>query len=74
MVINDSELASQLHKALEYSLLTQAYEVLLTDQGKLQWKTIENSQVVVYDSEPKLEWSDHIWLRIMSWLPIDWLL
>ncbi|WP_131667486.1 phospholipase D family protein [Psychrobacter pygoscelis] len=74
VVINDSELASQLHKALDDSLLTQAYEVLLTDQGKLQWKTIENSKVVVYDSEPKLEWSDHIWLSIMSWLPIDWLL
>lgn len=74
VIINDDELARQLHGAIGDSLLSQAYEVLLTDKGQLQWKTLEKGKLVTYDHEPDVEWSDHIWLTIMSWLPIDWLL
>lgn len=74
VIINDDELAGQLHNALSDDLLTQAYEVKLSDNGKLQWHTIEDSKKVVYDSEPRVDVSDHVWLTIMSWLPIDWLL
>ena len=74
VIINDDELAGQLHNALSDDLLTQAYEVKLSDNGKLQWHTIEDNKKVVYDSEPRVDMSDHVWLTIMSWLPIDWLL
>lgn len=74
VIINDDELSRQLHNALNDDLRTQAYEVILTESNQLQWKTIENGQTVTYDSEPKVDISDHIWLTIMSWLPIDWLL
>ncbi|MEN6668865.1 phospholipase D family protein [Psychrobacter sp. B38] len=74
VIINDDQLATQLHGALSDNLLTQAYEVKLLDNGKLQWITMENDKKVVYDSEPRVDVSDHIWLTIMSWLPIDWLL
>jgi len=74
VIINDNELAKQLHGALGDNLLNQAYEVKLLDNGKLQWHTIEDDKKVVYDAEPRVDISDHVWLTIMSWLPIDWLL
>ena len=75
VIINDSELAKQLHEALGDDLLNQAYEVkLVGDSNKLQWHTIERGEKVVYDTEPRVDVVDHVWLTIMSWLPIDWLL
>jgi len=74
VIINDDELARQLHSALSDDLLNQAYEVKLLDNGSLEWHTMEDGKEVVYDSEPRVDMSDHIWLTIMSWLPIDWLL
>ena len=74
VIINDDQLATQLHGALSDNLLNQAYEVKLLDNGKLQWITMENDKKVVYDSEPRVDVSDHVWLTILSWLPIDWLL
>lgn len=74
VIINDDELARQLHGALSDDLLSQAYEVKLLDDGRLQWHTMEDGKQVVYDSEPRVDMSDHVWLTIMSWLPIDWLL
>ena len=74
VIINDNELAQQLHEALSDDLLNQAYEVKLAANGKLQWHTVEHGQKVIYDTEPKVDAVDHVWLTIMSWLPIDWLL
>jgi putative cardiolipin synthase len=74
VIINDDQLARQLHDALSDDLLNQAYEVKLTDNNQLQWHTVENGETVIYDSEPRVDVADHIWLTIMSWLPIDWLL
>lgn len=74
VIINDDELATQLHEALSDDLLNQAYEVKLLENGNLQWHTMEDDKKVIYDSEPRVDISDHVWLTIMSWLPIDWLL
>ena len=74
VIINDDELARQLHGALSDDLLNQAYEVKLLENGNLQWHTMEDGEKVVYDSEPRVDMADHVWLTIMSWLPIDWLL
>ncbi|MGO2996562.1 MAG: phospholipase D family protein [Moraxellaceae bacterium] len=74
VIINDDELARQLHGALSNDLLNQAYEVKLLDNGRLEWHTMEDGKEVVYDSEPRVDMITHIWLTIMSWLPIDWLL
>ncbi len=74
VIINDDELARQLHGALSDNLLNQAYEVKLLENGNLQWHTMEKGEKVVYDSEPRVDMGDHVWLTIMSWLPIDWLL
>ncbi len=74
VIINDDELARQLHEALSDDLLAQAYEVTLIDSDTLEWHTIEDGKPVIYDSEPRVDMTDHIWLTILSLLPIDWLL
>ena len=40
VIINDDELARQLHEALDDDLLNQAYEVKILEGGELQWHTI----------------------------------
>lgn len=44
VIINDDQLAKQLHGALSDDLLNQAYEVKLLDNGKLQWHTMEDDK------------------------------
>ena len=74
VIINDEELARQLHETLSDDLLGQAYEVKLLEGGQLQWHTVQDGEKVIYGAEPKVDIADHTWLTIMSWLPIDWLL
>ena len=74
VVIEDDELALKLHKAISDDLLNQAYKVVLTDQGRLQWQTLENSQLIYHNKEPHIDLVDSLWINIMSSLPIDWLL
>lgn len=74
VVIEDADLAHELHTAISDNLLTQAYKVVLTAQGNLQWQTQENNQLVYYDKEPYIDFMDALWINIMSTLPIDWLL
>lgn len=74
VIIEDAELAHQLHAAISDELLSQAYKVKLTAQGRLQWQTQENNEVVYFDKEPHIDFIDALWINIMSILPIDWLL
>ncbi len=74
VIINDDDLARQLHEALSDDLLNQAYEVKLAPDGRLTWHTVEYGRQVVYSAEPEVDLIDHLWLMLMSWLPIDWLL
>lgn len=74
VLINDDELARQVHESLSDNLLSQAYEVKLTDNNQLQWHTIENGENVILESEPRVGFTDYVWLKVMSWLPIDWLM
>ena len=74
VVIEDAELAHKLHVAITDDLLYQAYKVVLTDQGRLQWQTLENHQLVKFDKEPDIDLIDSLWINLMSSMPIDWLL
>ena len=74
VLINDNELARQLHNALGKDLLKQSYKVTLNASGNLQWETLQDGKPVVLTKEPYIDLADKIWLGIMSHLPIDWLL
>ena len=67
VIINDEELAKQLHLAVSSdALVDQAYEVLLSEKGRLQWRTLEDNKLVVYNQEPDIDMTDKIWIKIMT--------
>ncbi|MDO4682028.1 MAG: phospholipase D family protein [Lautropia sp.] len=72
LLMNSPELAAQLQQALGKAS-SHTYEVSL-HQGRLRWITIENGQEQVYDTEPHTSWLQRISVRVMGWLPIEWLL
>lgn len=72
LLMDSPELAAQLQQALA-SASGHTYEVTL-HQGKLRWTTLENGQTQVYDTEPGTSWLQRASVRVMSWLPIEWLL
>lgn len=58
------------------SLLTvERHAYALTLQGKsLRWCTQENGERHCYDAEPGSKWWQSMGVRILAWLPIEWLL
>ncbi len=74
VVIEDDALAKKLHAAISDQLLSQAYKVILTPTGQLQWQTLENTELVIYEQEPHIDLIDSLWINVMSSMPIDWLL
>lgn len=74
VVINDASLARDLKTNISDTLLTQAYKLELADDGSLEWHTLENNELIIYNQEPDVDFTDKIWLEVMAWLPIDWLL
>ncbi len=72
VLIDSPELAGQLRDALA-SHRAHAYELSLLD-GKLRWTTEEDGKTVVYDEEPHTRSLQRLGVRLMSWLPIEWLL
>lgn len=81
VLIEDKSLATQLHTALnnrehtdDTAILTQAYEVILDDDGHLRWKTLKDGKIIIYDKEPSISPSERLGVGLLSLLPIDWLL
>jgi hypothetical protein len=50
----------------------QAYELRLTDQDKVEW--IDNATGAVLTKEPDMSMIEHIATKIISWLPVSWLM
>ena len=73
-VIDSPPLAQTIEAAFDTTIPPNAYEVRLSDAGKLYWVERRNGQEIRYDTEP----GTSFWLRATVWflslLPIDWLL
>lgn len=50
----------------------QAYELKLTDKGDIEW--IDNESGVVHTTEPDMGIFQRATTRIISWLPVEWLM
>lgn len=80
VLIDDPALATRLHFVLNNldtpnpTLLHQAYQVLLDEQGRLTWKTLEEGKEVIYTQEPHMTWLQKSNVALLSLLPIDGLL
>ena len=74
LVIDSVTLASQLNTRLDQNMPARAYEVRMDQQGKLHWIERKEGREVVHEVEPGTTWWKRASVRVLSWLPIDWLL
>ena len=73
LLIDSPALARSLPQALAVTGPESAYALSL-DGGTLRWTTLENGQRTVFDREPHASLRRRVVVRILSWLPIEWLL
>jgi putative cardiolipin synthase len=73
-VIDSSALAHRMEVALSGRFLASAYEVRLSDAGKLYWIERREGESVRHDTEPGTSFWQRLEVWLMSMLPIDWLL
>jgi putative cardiolipin synthase len=73
-VIDNPKLTSAVHAAFDEKIPQVSYEVRLDDKGDMYWLAWEDGKQVRYDSEPNTGLLKGLAIRVLSWLPIDWLL
>jgi putative cardiolipin synthase len=73
-VIDSPAMARQLAHSLSGGLADRAYEVRLAGDGSLYWIERKRGVAIRHDTEPGVGFWRRIGLRVLSWLPIDWLL
>jgi putative cardiolipin synthase len=74
LVIESPALASALDARLSAAMPQHAYRVRLRPDGKLVWIEQTEEGVIEYADEPGAGFWTRTAVRILSWLPIDWLL
>ena len=73
-VIDSPALANRMEVALSRRFLASAYEVRLSDAGKLYWIERRDAEWVRHDTEPGTSFWRRLEIWLMSMLPIEWLL
>lgn len=73
-VIDSPAMAQHLGATLDGGLADRAYEVQLNQDGSLVWIERKQGATIRHDVEPGTSFWRRLSVRVMSWLPIDWLL
>ena len=73
-VIDSPALARRIAAAFETDIPGAAYEVKLSDDGKLYWLERAGAGAIRHDTEPGTTFWQRSGVFVMSLLPIDWLL
>ena len=73
-VIESTEIAQQIADAFASGLLASAYRVRLADDGALEWVEQQGDQAIVHRTEPGTSVWQRLVVRLLSLLPIEWLL
>lgn len=74
LVIDSAQLAAQLDRTLDESIPETAYEVRLDEHGRLYWLERTGGGERRHDQEPGTTVWKRVGVRLLSFLPIDWLL
>jgi putative cardiolipin synthase len=74
VVIESAALAKGIDEVFESRIPGAAYEVRLSNAGAVQWMERRDGAQVAYDREPGTSFWRRAAVRVMSLLPIDWLL
>ena len=77
-VIDNPVLARQIEQAFETEVPQSAYTLRLSASGDIEWHSTSdeagNRTPTVHTTEPGSSWWSRWGLKILSWLPIEWLL
>jgi len=73
-VIDSPALAQRLARTLDESIPETAYEVRLDEEGKLYWIERSHGEILRYEQEPGTTIWKRAGVKVLSILPIDWLL
>ncbi|HEY9281011.1 MAG TPA: phospholipase D family protein [Eoetvoesiella sp.] len=74
LVIESPALAMQIAAAFDKKIRAAAYEVRLSDTGRLYWLEQVNGKSVRHDTEPGTSFWQRAGVKLLSLLPIEWLL
>lgn len=74
VVILNEDLSQRIDQKIHEQLLERSYRVVSED-GKLHWQVYENGELMKnYDVEPNTDVFERGFLKVLTWLPIEWLL
>lgn len=73
-VIDSPSLGSAITRAFDEQVPLEAYEVRLNEAGKLYWVQRHSEGETLHRREPGAGLLRRAGVRVMSWLPIEWLL
>lgn len=73
LLFESEELALMMHQSLG-RVERHAYALSLDERRQLQWCTWEDSEQHCYTKEPGSHWLQNLGIRVLAWLPIEWLL
>lgn len=73
-VIESAEMAEQITDAFEDDMIDSAYRVRLRDDGEIEWIEQRGDETVVHATEPGTSFGERLLVRLLSVLPIEWLL
>ena len=73
-VVDSPALAEAIHQGFEAKIPRLAYEVRLGPDGRLEWVDRSQEPERVLTTEPDSSLLKRGIVKVMSWLPIDWLL
>jgi putative cardiolipin synthase len=73
-VIDSASLAQQIDAAFGGRIRAESYEVRLSDTGRLYWIERREEKEVRHDTEPGTALWQRAAVRLLSLLPIEWLL
>lgn len=73
-VIESPNLAQAIQAVFDRRIDHQAYEVRLADDGQLYWIRLRDGREVRHDEEPGTGFWQRLGLKVLAWLPIEWLL
>lgn len=72
LLIESESLAREMHAVMEKRLASLAYKVTLDAGGRMQWEDSETGEV--FRADPGTSLAKRIAIRVLGWLPIEWLL
>jgi putative cardiolipin synthase len=75
ILVDSPALAAEFDGIFAERVRLNAYRVVAGEDGRPRWiETLPEGGEVVHDTEPGTSWAQRLAVRVLGWLPIDWML